>query len=69
MTRTNRSGWPAVLMVLGLVLAAGPAVAQETTGAIIGAITSEDGATMPGVTVTINDPATGFERTTVTSSA
>ncbi len=67
MTKLNRMGRASVLAVLGLVLAAGAAMAQETTGAIIGTVTSEDGVTMPGVTVTISDPATGFERTAVTN--
>jgi outer membrane receptor protein involved in Fe transport len=57
------------ILVFAALLGGGLAWAQETTGAIIGAITSEDGATMPGVTVTITDPATGFERTTVTSTS
>ena len=67
MTKLSRLGWASVLAVLGVVLAAGAAMAQETTGAIIGTVTSEDGMTMPGVTVTISDPATGFERTVVTN--
>ena len=69
MTKLSRLGRAAVLAVLGAVLAAGAAMAQETTGTIIGIITSEDGATMPGVTVTVSDPATGFERTVVTDAA
>ncbi|HQL31549.1 MAG TPA: TonB-dependent receptor, partial [Thermoanaerobaculales bacterium] len=56
------------IFVFAALLGGGLAMAQETTGAIIGAISSEDGATMPGVTVTINDAATGFERTTVTNT-
>ena len=54
------------ILTLGILLSMGTAYAQETTGAIIGAVTSQDGATMPGVTVTIDDEATGFERYTVT---
>jgi hypothetical protein len=69
MTKLSRLGRAAVLAVLGAVLATGAAMAQETTGTIIGIITSEDGATMPGVTVTVSDPATGFERTVVTDAA
>ena len=57
------------ISVFAALLGGGLAWAQETTGAVIGTITSEDGATMPGVTVTIADPDTGFERTTVTNTA
>ena len=69
MTTLRRIGRTVVLAALGLALTAGAAMAQETTGAIMGTITSQDGATMPGVTVTISDAATGFERTTVTNGA
>ena len=57
------------IATIGLILGVGAAYAQETTGTIIGIITSQDGATMPGVTVTISDEATGFERTTVSNAA
>ena len=39
------------------------AVAQETTGMIKGIVTSQDGATLPGVTVIINDASVGLQRT------
>ena len=32
-------------------------------------MTSQDGATLPGVTVTISGPDTGLQRTTVTSTS
>jgi len=57
------------IVTIGLILGVGVAHAQETTGSIIGIITSQDGATMPGVTVTIDNDATGFERTTVSNAA
>ncbi len=57
------------IFVFAALLGGGLAWAQETTGSVIGTITSEDGATMPGVTVTISDADTGFERTTVTNTA
>ncbi len=57
------------LLAIGVLLSVGTAYAQETTGSIIGAITSQDGATMPGVTVTISDETTGFERHTVSNAA
>jgi hypothetical protein len=56
------------IFVFAALLGGGLAWAQETTGSVIGTITSEDGATMPGVTVTISDADTGFERTTATRS-
>ena len=52
-----------------VLLGTGAAVAQETTGAVIGAATSQDGATLPGVTVTLSNDETGFERTTVTNTS
>jgi len=57
------------IFVFAALLGGGLAWAQETTGSVIGTITSEDAATMPGVTVTITDADTGFERTTVTNTA
>ncbi len=41
--------WPAV------------AVAQETTGAVLGTVRSDDGLALPGATATISNPATGLE--------
>ncbi len=57
------------ILTLGVLLSMGTVYAQETTGSIIGVVTSQDGATMPGVTVTIDDEETGFERYTVTNAA
>ncbi len=42
--------------------------AQETTGAITGTVTSEDGQPLPGVSVTVVDPDTGLERTAIAGS-
>ncbi len=56
------------LAAIGVLLSVGTAYAQETTGSIIGTITSQDGATMPGVTVTISDEETGFQRVTVSNA-
>ena len=42
------------------------AVAQQTTGNINGRITDDQGAAVPGVTVTATNPETGFVRTSVT---
>jgi hypothetical protein len=57
------------IFLTAALLCGGFAAAQETTGSIIGTVTSQDGATMPGVTISIQDPETGFERTTVTNTA
>jgi len=37
------------------------AVAQETTGAVLGTVRSDDGLALPGATATISNPATGLE--------
>src|SRR5690349_5105094 len=54
-------------LVLGLVL---PVVASaQTAGAtLVGHVEDKDGAPLPGVTVTVTDPATGFTRTTVSDA-
>jgi hypothetical protein len=57
-----------ILAVLVLV-AAGPVLAQTQTGTITGLVTDEQGAVMPGVTVSIQSPALiGGTRTAVTNS-
>ena len=64
----NRWTRVAMLALLGCALATGAVLAQETTGSIIGTVTSQDGATLPGVTVTSATRPTGFERTTITGT-
>jgi len=59
------STWPIVVVV---VLAAGAAVAQETTGTIVGTINSEDGQPLPGVTLQLVDQEKGLERTSVSAA-
>ncbi len=49
--------------VLGI---AAPARAQFDAASVLGIITDQSGAAMPGVTVTLTNPATGFTATTVT---
>ena len=56
-------------LVLALLLAAVPAQAQQTTGAIAGRVTDEQGAAVPGATITASNPATGFVRSTPTDQA
>ncbi|MFN7918864.1 MAG: TonB-dependent receptor [Bryobacteraceae bacterium] len=45
------------------------ALAQTNTSSIAGLITDSTGAAIPGATVTVRQPATGFERQTTSSSA
>jgi outer membrane receptor protein involved in Fe transport len=45
-----------------------PAFAQQTTGSVIGRIADEQGAAVPGVTVTAVNRDTGFERVAITDA-
>ncbi|HKV08098.1 MAG TPA: TonB-dependent receptor [Thermoanaerobaculia bacterium] len=67
--QTKRAAAMALLftLVLGLVL---PVVASaQTAGAtLVGHVEDKDGAPLPGATVTVTDPATGFTRTTVSNA-
>ena len=53
-----RQAVQAVLVVWIVVAAAAPAIAQRTTGEIIGKTADESGAVMPGVTVEVTNTAT-----------
>jgi Carboxypeptidase regulatory-like domain/TonB dependent receptor len=53
-------------LAIAALLAAGPAFAQGTTGAIEGKVTDEQGLALPGANVTATRPSTGFTRTTTT---
>jgi hypothetical protein len=55
----------AALFALLLILAAANLVSAQvlTTGAISGLIVDQSGATIPGASITITDPSTGFRRT------
>src|SRR6266542_928525 len=56
-------------LLLALVLAvAGIAVAQERFGSLTGTVTDQQGAAIPGVTVTVTNAQTGEVRTFVTDS-
>src|SRR6478672_2680006 len=52
----------AALMVVGLFMAT-PLAAQQTTGNITGRLVDDQGAAVPGVTVTAKNAQTGFART------
>jgi hypothetical protein len=56
-----------VVPVLALVAAlAAPAAAQQTESRIVGKVTDQSGAALPGVTVNVTAKATGGQRSTVT---
>src|SRR5262245_5688316 len=54
--------------VIALLLTCAAAYAQQTTGAITGRVVDQQGAAMPGVTVTAKSPTTGFTRTETTDA-
>ncbi len=55
----------AALLSLALLLVAGPVAAQRTTGSVMGTVTDESNAVLPGVTVTIKgDAIVGSQSTT-----
>ena len=54
-----------MIVLCSIWLAATPAVAQQTTGSISGRILDDQGAAVPGATVTGKNLATGFVRTDV----
>src|SRR5262245_22560816 len=57
-----RKLYGAALIVL---LACAPAFAQQTSGNVTGRVTDQQGAAIPGATVTAKSPATGFTRTEI----
>ena len=61
-----RAMW-CVLLVLGGATVARPrdTGAQSVSGSIAGTVTDEQGASVPGATVTVTDEATGAARTTI----
>ena len=65
MQRIARFG--TLLVILALVCA-GPAAAQNTSGAITGTITDTQGGVLPGVTLTVTNAETGVARTAITEA-
>jgi outer membrane receptor protein involved in Fe transport len=55
--------------VLLLLVGCAPAFAQQTTGSITGRILDQQGAAIPGATVTAKQTATGFSRTEASDAA
>ncbi|HEY3381094.1 MAG TPA: carboxypeptidase regulatory-like domain-containing protein [Vicinamibacterales bacterium] len=58
----------ALLLLTALCLSAVPAVAQETTGTIVGTVTDESGAVVPGVAVVAKNINTGRTTEVVSTS-
>jgi Carboxypeptidase regulatory-like domain len=58
-----------VMALLLLALGTGPAYAQQPTASITGAVQDSTGAAVPGVSVTVSNPATGQTRSVITDSA
>lgn len=54
--------WKALPILLGLLWLASTAIAQVTTGAIVGTVSDSSGAVMPQVNVTVTDLGTGSQR-------
>src|SRR5262249_1442255 len=54
--------------VVLLLVASASAIAQQTTGNITGRVLDQQGAAMPGVSITAKHPATGLTRSEVTDA-
>src|SRR5262245_7529106 len=52
-----------------LLLFCTPLLAQQTTGIVTGRILDQQGAALPGVTVSVKNASTGFSRSEVTDSS
>jgi hypothetical protein len=57
-----------LVVVVGLALATGQALAQERFGGLTGTVTDESGGVLPGATVNITNKVTGQVRSVVTGS-
>jgi hypothetical protein len=69
MSKRSSSGCRVLWCVLLLAVAPAPIAAQETTGTIIGVVTDQTGAVLPGVTVTVKHVETGRTAEFVTGDA
>ena len=66
MPRFARCG--VLLLTMAALMVPVAAFAQSSGGSLLGIVADETGAALPGVSVTATNPATGFNRTTVTGS-
>jgi len=64
MRNLRLAGWLCAL----LLLVSQSAFAQQTTGTILGRVTDDQGAAIPGATVTATNPTTGFTRSAVSDA-
>jgi len=69
MNRVNRVGASLIPLVLVIVAGAATPAAAQSTGTLQGTVTDGQNAIMPGVSVTIQNAATGVVRTTASDSA
>jgi len=58
----------ALAIALGLVFAAGAAYGQGGSGNINGAVADATGAAIPGATVTLSNPVSGYTRVTTSDA-
>jgi curli biogenesis system outer membrane secretion channel CsgG len=58
----------ALALGLAMAFAAGTAMGQGTAGSISGTVADSTGAVVPGATVTISDPVSGYTRTATSDS-
>ena len=65
MSPENRMGW----LVLAVVLSAAPLSAQVVTGALVGRVTDNTGAVIPGATVQVQNVETGLSRNAQSGAA
>ncbi|HUK11898.1 MAG TPA: hypothetical protein VLW17_01240, partial [Thermoanaerobaculaceae bacterium] len=53
-------GFVALLVAAAGLLAPAPAHGQAATGAIVGTVVDANGGGLPGASITVSNPATGF---------
>ncbi len=57
-----------VLVLVGVLGALTPALAQQTTGSIVGRVIDEQKSAVPGAAITAKNTDTGFTRATVSDA-
>ena len=66
--RTKRLAASLALCSLFVVSVVSPAFAQQTTGTIVGRVLDDQDAAIPGATVVATNPATGFNRESISDA-